>query len=58
MTSFSTTYRLFDGDETVVMIAEKAAENAGLAHNTQHVDEKHTSSIDKVDESTRSEERA
>ena len=25
-------HRLFDGDETVAMIAEKAAENAGLAH--------------------------
>jgi hypothetical protein len=39
-------HRLFDGDETVAMITEKAAENAGLAH-TERVPENSGSDIAK-----------
>ena len=46
--SFShSNHRLFDGDETVALISDKAAENAGLTHtNTEGVDNKSSTETD------------
>jgi len=54
--SLEETAALFDGDDKVAMLADKAAENAGLKHN-QDMHEKPSSGIDKV-ESTPSDEGA